>query len=144
MTALDIDNMETVMQRIIGAVLLCAVLAIGFHHPAVAAAEDYAFEAATAKVQASRDAIVSVRLIHKATGKPVADAVIFQTRLDMSPDNMGDMTAKITPLPSSEPGLYRFKADLSSMAGRWALKLAAKIPGEQETVRGEVIVAAGK
>lgn len=131
------------MQQIIGAVLLCAVLTTGFHRQAVAAAEDYAFEAATAKVQASRDAIVSVRLVHKATGKPVADAIIFQTRLDMSPDNMAEMTSKVTPLPSNEPGVYRFRTDLS-MAGRWALKLAAKIPGEQETVRGEVIVAAGK
>jgi hypothetical protein len=30
------------------------------------------------------------------------------------------------------------------MGGRWALKLAAKVPGEQETVRGEVVVAASE
>jgi hypothetical protein len=109
----------------------------------LAAPQDYAFEAVQAKVQPSKDAIISVRLIGKPSGKPVTDAVILQTRLDMSPDNMADMTTKVTPLAPGEPGVYRFQADLS-MGGRWALKLAAKVPGEQETVRGEVVVTATK
>jgi hypothetical protein len=80
-------------------------------------------------------------LRNTTTGKPVANAIIFQSRLDMSPDQMGDMAASLTPLPASELGVYSFKADLE-MAGRWALKLAAKVPGEHETVRGEVIIVA--
>ena len=68
-------------------------------------------------------------------------AVLFRTRLDMSPDNMADMATSIAPDGSSEPGVYRFKADLS-MAGSWALKLMAKVPGESETVQGTVIVKA--
>jgi YtkA-like len=131
------------MRLAFGAFLLGATLTITGADPVLAAPQDYAFEAVQAKVQPSKDAIISVRLIRKPLGKPVTDAVILQTRLDMSPDNMADMTTKVTPLAPGEPGVYRFQADLS-MGGHWALKLAAKVPGEQETVRGEVVVTATK
>lgn len=100
---------------------------------------DYAFETTTPQVAAANDAVIAVRLVNKVSGKPVANAVIFQTQLDMSPDGMADMTGAVTPLPAKEPDIYRFKAGLG-MAGHWALKLAAKVPGEQETVRGQVLV----
>jgi hypothetical protein len=108
---------------------------------AFAAASDYEFQAVSNEVKASSSAELAVRLIHKPTNKAVPGAVLFRTRLDMSPDNMADMATSITPDGSSEPGVYRFKADLS-MAGRWALKLMAKVPGESETVQGAVIVKA--
>lgn len=110
---------------------------------AIAAADNYAFEAQQAQVPAGNDAVISVQLVNTATGKPVGGAVIFQTRLDMSPDNMAAMTAAATPLPPDEPGVYRFQVNLG-MAGQWALKLAAKVPGEPETVHGDVIVTATK
>ena len=130
------------MRLAFGAFLLGATLAMTGADPALAAPQDYVFEAVQS-VQESANAIISVRLVNKVSRKPVTDAVILQTRLDMSPDNMADMTTKVTPLAPGEPGVYRFEADLS-MGGRWALKLAAKVPGEQETVRGEVIVTATK
>lgn len=129
------------MKRMVLACLLTAALAAAAPAMVAAAVTDFVFEAQPAQVTASRDAVIGVRLLNKASGKPVADAVIFQSRLDMSPDAMADMVSPLTPLPADQSGVYRFKADLS-MAGRWALKLAAKVPGEQETVRGEVIVVA--
>ena len=84
---------------------------------------------------------VAVRLINKLTGKPVDGAVLFRTRLDMSPDSMGEMTAKHAAMPGSEPGVYRFKADFT-MAGGWAFKVQAKVPGEAETVEGTVVFTA--
>ncbi len=108
---------------------------------AFAAASDYEFQALSKEVKAGNNAELAVRLIHKPTNKPVPGAVLFRTRLDMSPDNMADMTTSIAPDGSSEPGVYRFKADLS-MPGSWALKLMAKVPGESETVQGTVIVKA--
>lgn len=108
---------------------------------AFAAASDYEFQAVSTEVKTSNNAELAVRLIHKPTHKPVSGAVLFRTRLDMSPDNMADMTTKVAPDGSSEPGVYRFKADLS-MAGSWALKLQAKVPGESETVQGAVVVKA--
>ena len=118
-------------------------MSIGGGHPAAAAAEDYVFKPETDTVSSSSEAIISVRLVNKMSGEPVINAVIFQSRLDMSPEKMADMTVKVSLLPTETPGVYRFQADLG-MPGRWALKLAAKVPGEPETVRGEVVVAATK
>ena len=106
---------------------------------AEAGAGDYEFQAVQAEVKSGAGGDIAVRLIHRPDGRPVANAVIFRSRLDMSPEDMGDMTAKLSAEPSREPGLYRFKAE-PAMAGSWALKLMAKVPGENETVQGTVIV----
>ena len=105
--------------------------------PAFAGANDYVFEPVKAEVKKGDEVVVSVRLKHKATGKPVTDAVIVQTRIDMSPDAMGEMASPLTPVPSNEPGVYSFKTDLS-MQGRWLLSIAAKVQGEPETVVGKI------
>ena len=110
---------------------------------AFAAASDYAFEAVTAEMKKGDDVTVAVRLVHKPTGKPVADAVIIRTRVDMAPDGMADMQSPVSPLPAGEPGVYAFKTDLP-MAGRYQLSIAAKVQGEPETVTGKVIVKASK
>jgi hypothetical protein len=115
--------------------------AVIFASHAFAAASDYEFQAISPEVKASSSAELAVRLVHKPTNKAVPGAVLFRTRLDMSPDDMADMATSIAPDGSSEPGVYRFKADLS-MAGNWALKLMAKVPGESDTVQGTVIVKA--
>jgi hypothetical protein len=109
--------------------------------PAFAGAGDYVFEPVSADVKKGDDVVVSVRLKHKATGKPVTDAVIVQTRIDMAPDNMADMASQLTPVPSSEPGVYAFKTEIS-MAGRWLLSIAAKVQGEPETVVGKIVFRA--
>ena len=80
---------------------------------------------------------MSVRLKHKATGKPITDAVIVQTRIDMAPDGMAEMASGLTPIPSDEPGVYSFKTELP-MQGRWLLSIAAKVQGEPETVIGKI------
>jgi hypothetical protein len=105
--------------------------------PAIASANDYVFEPVKAEVKKGDDVVVSVRLKHKATGKPVTDAVIVQTRIDMTPDGMADMASPLTAVPSSEPGVYSFKTELS-MVGRWLLSIAAKVQGEPETVVGKI------
>ena len=110
---------------------------------AFAGAGDYAFEPVAPEMKKGDDVTVSVRLVHKPTGKPVADAVIIRTRIDMAPDGMADMQSPVSPLPASEPGIYAFKTDLP-MAGRYQLSLAAKVQGEPETVVGKVIVKANK
>jgi len=117
-----------------GAAIAFAVSLAG---PLFAGANDYVFEPVKAEVKKGDDVIVSVRLKHKPTGKPVTDAVIVQTRIDMSPDAMGEMASPLTPLPGNEPGVYSFKTDLS-MQGRWLLSIAAKVQGEPETVVGKI------
>ena len=108
---------------------------------ASAAPNDYAFEPVSVDVRNGSGSELAVRILHKPTGKPVEGAVLFRTRLDMSPDSMGEMTAKHTALPSTEPGIYKFRADLT-MAGGWAFKLMAKVPGENDTVQGTVVFKA--
>ena len=115
----------------------------GLHPVAVAGAADYAFEAVKPEMKKGDDVTVAIRLTHKATGKPVEDAVIFKTRVDMAPDNMADMESPVTALPAPEPGVYAFKTDLP-MAGRYQVTLSAKVQGEAETVTGKVIVKAVK
>jgi hypothetical protein len=113
-------------------------LVLGASMPsAFAGAADYAFEPVKVDVKNGAGSELAVRLVHKPTGKPVANAVLFRTRLDMGPDNMAEMTAQHKAIPTPEPGVYRFKADLT-MAGGWALRLMAKLPGEAETVQGTV------
>ncbi len=89
------------------------------------------------------DVTVAVRLMHKPTGKPIADAVIFRTRIDMGPDGMAEMESPVTPVSAGEPGTYAFKTDLP-MAGRYLFSLAAKVQGEPETVVGKVMLKATK
>src|SRR5260221_3970687 len=115
--------------------------AVTFTASALAAATDYVFEPVKAEVKKGDDVVVSVRLKHRATGKPVTDAVIAQTRIDMSPDAMAEMASPLTPVPSNEPGVYSFKTDLS-MQGRWLLSIAAKVQGEPETVVGRITLRA--
>jgi len=122
-----------------GAILAVAASLTG---AAFAGANDYAFEPVATQVKQG-EVTVSVRLVHKPTGKPVPDAVIVQTRIDMAPDGMATMASPIAPAPSPSPGIYAFKTDLN-MAGRWLLSLSAKVQGEPETVIGKVIFRASR
>jgi hypothetical protein len=126
---------------------LCAgaafAVAASLNVAAFAAADDYVFEPVKADIKKGDDAVVAVRLKHKATGKPVADAVIVRTRIDMAPEGMAEMASPLSPIPSSEPGVYSFKTELS-MAGQWLLSIAAKVQGEPDTVVGKVTFRATK
>ncbi|MCP3381748.1 FixH family protein [Bradyrhizobium sp. CCGUVB4N] len=110
---------------------------------AIAGAGDYAFEPVKPEMKKGENVMLAVRLTNKQTGKPVSDAVIFKTRVDMAPDGMAEMESAVAPLPSREPGVYAFKTDLP-MAGRYQMTLSVKVQGEPETVTGKVIVTATK
>lgn len=120
---------------------LGGVAAVLLSLPAFAGAGDYTFEPVKVDVMNGAGSQLAVRMIHKPTGKPVVGAVLFRTLLDMSPDKMDSMTAKHAAMPTAEPGVYAFKADFT-MAGDWAFKIQAKVPGEAETVTGTVIFQA--
>ena len=104
--------------------------------PSFAAATDYRFElVGKPQLSVGKD-IVQVRLVSAADGKPMPDAVIFESKADMGPSGMAAMAAPVKALPSAD-GIYSFEVD-PGMAGTWALHLAAKVQGEPETVRGTV------
>lgn len=117
-------------------VLICGFAAASVQ--AWAKAADYRFELAGKPQVSGQNSIVQVRLVHVTDGKPVPDAVIFESKADMGPAGMETMTAPVKALPARN-GLYDFAIDPGS-PGAWALRLAAKVQGEPETVRGTVDV----
>jgi len=125
----------TVRLRLLAAASIALALAAT---AAYAAKEDYAFEPLPAELRTGKGVELAVRIIHKPSGKPVEGVVLFRTRIDGSPHDMASMMASHTPLPSKEPGVYKFRADFG-MTGNWAFKLMAKVPGEKDTVEGTVI-----
>ena len=132
----------TIWTHAIAAALIGLSLA-GAPQFALAAITDYEFQLVEPTVQAGADKIVTVRLVKKKTGQPVPDAVIFASRLDMAPDGMQEMATKVTAMPGTEPGTYRFKATFG-MAGRWQLSLGAKVQGESGTVESKLVITAQK
>lgn len=119
---------------------VCAIASISI---ARADIKDYEFQLVDGTVSAGPDQTVTVRLMNKVTGKPVPDAVIFATRLDMAPDGMQEMATKVAAMPGAEPGTYAFKATFG-MAGRWQLSLGAKVQGEIGTVENKLVITAQK
>jgi hypothetical protein len=51
------------------------------------------------------------------------------------------MASPLEQLPSTEPGVYRFKTNLS-MQGKWQLSLGAKVQGENGSVESKLILMA--
>ena len=116
-----------------------AVLVGSFSLSALADIKDYEFTLVKSEVKKGDGTIVEVRLLNKKTKQPVSGAVIFAKRIDMAPDGMETMAGPIETIPSTEPGVYRFKTGLS-MEGRWQLSLGAKIQGETESLQSKLIV----
>jgi hypothetical protein len=128
-------------RALIGAAFLAGTLLTAGE--VIAGAKDYRFELVQAQPAGPGKTNVTVRLVHVPDSKPVAGAVLFETKSDMGPAGMAEMPGKVGALPADKPGLYHFQIE-TGMAGKWALNLAAKVQGEAETVRGSVIFEAVK
>ncbi len=102
---------------------------------------DYTFELVDREIKQGARTTVVVRLVDERTGKVVPDATLFISRIDMSPDGMGAMTAPLEPLSDSLPGYFRFETDLT-MRGGWALTLAAKVPGVSGAIQSRLVLQA--
>jgi YtkA-like len=105
--------------------------------PAWADITHYEFQLLQTDVKKADSAEIAVRLTDKRTGKAIPGAVIFAQRIDMAPDSMEEMTSSIAAMPSTEPGVYRFKVNLT-MAGGWRLSLGAKVQGETGTLESRL------
>ena len=126
-------------RAVMGAVLVMASALAAAH--SLAAPNDYRFELVQAQPAGPGKTAVTVRLVHVPDNKPVAGAVLFESKTDMGPGGMAEMAGKVSPLPSDQPGIYRFQIE-TGMAGKWALNLGAKVQGEAGTVRGNLVYEA--
>ena len=135
--------MTTSPSRRARAAALGLALSFAIASQTVAEPRDYEFRLVRSELKQGDGAIIELRLIDKRTGQPVQDAVIFAKRIDMAPDGMATMASPLEAMPASEPGIYRFRTDLT-MAGRWQLSLGAKIQGETGTVESRLILTAVK
>ncbi len=97
--------------------------------------KDYAFDLVEHQAKQG-ETVLTLRLKHAPAGKSVPNAVVFARRLDMAPAGMPTMTTELEPEAAVEPGLYRFRTNLT-MAGDWQLSLAAKVQGETGTVQNQ-------
>jgi hypothetical protein len=129
-----------VKRRATAAALTATILFGAASSAAYAEIRDYEFRLVKAEMKKG-NAELAVRLVNKKSGKAVPDAVIFAKRIDMAPDGMEMMASPIEQLPSTEPGVYRFKTNLS-MQGRWQLSLGAKVQGEDGSVESKLVVKA--
>jgi hypothetical protein len=109
--------------------------------PALADINDYEFRLVQSEIKQGHGVVVAVQLVDKRSGKPIPDAVIFAKRIDMAPDGMEMMASPIEAMPSTEPGTYRFKTNLT-MEGGWRLSLGAKVQGETGTLANKLILKA--
>ena len=131
-------SLHRTARALIGTALLTLAPAYAFAAPA-----DYRFELVSAQPAGPGNTTVTVRLVHVPDKKPVEGAVLFDTKADMTPAGMADFSGKVSPLPSEQPGLYRFQIE-TGMTGKWQLVLGAKVQGETDTVRGTVGYEAAK
>lgn len=123
------------------AALVNGLAVVGTAFPARADIQDYEFVLLKPEVKAGDGGIVSARLVHKPTGRPVSDAIVFARRIDMAPEDMEAMTSPLEPLPETEPGVFRFRTNLP-MEGSWRLSLAAKVQGETGTIESRLVLKA--
>jgi YtkA-like len=128
------------MRHVAAAALTAITLFVAACSTSYAEIRDYEFRLVKAETSKG-DTEVAVRLVNKKSGKPVPDAVIFAKRIDMAPEGMATMASPLEQLPSTEPGVYRFKTNLS-MEGKWQLSLGAKVQGENGSVESKLVLKA--
>ena len=115
----------------------------GAMSPMAGTTTGYRFELVSQPKPSAGKSTVSVRIIHVADKKPVAAAIIIQSRADMGPMGMAAMTAPIKAIPSATPGIYTFEVangPVWNKPDKWELSFSAKVQGETQTVHGAVVV----
>jgi Cu(I)/Ag(I) efflux system membrane fusion protein len=89
----------------------------------------YRFEAVDDAVRVG-EARIEARLVGPdGAAVPMESVSLIEARLDMGPDGMAKMAAPLKTVASDDPNVLAFETDFT-MAGRWALRLKAKVDGK--------------
>jgi predicted metal-binding membrane protein len=125
--------------RIVGVgVAAWGVLLLATTTLTIAAPNKYHFEVVDTLASGPGRTKVAVRIVRASDNKPVDGAAIVEAKTDMGPTGMAEMSGKVMPATSDQPGFYRFSIE-TGMAGKWELVLTAKVPGEAAPITGKVI-----
>lgn len=125
--------------RIVGVgVAASGVLLLATTTLTIAAPNHYHFEVVDILASGPGKTKVAVRIVRAPDNKPVDGAVIVEAKTDMGPTGMAEMSGKVMPAASDQPGFYRVAIE-TGMAGKWELVLTAKVPGETAPITGKVI-----
>lgn len=116
---------------------MLAVLGSAVSASAQTAPERYRFTAVGESTQRGVGIVLQVRATDLAN-QPKAGISFTDPRIDHAPDGAAAATFAAFPLPPREAGLYEFRASVP-VAGLWALRLQARVPGEAQPVYASVI-----
>jgi Cu(I)/Ag(I) efflux system membrane fusion protein len=124
------------------AALAAALLSLfAFGLPAISAAQTW--EAVNPQIPVAKNVRLEVRLVGADAKAATGPVTVKTTRLDMGPDGMPTMTARLKPVASTAPGVVAFETDIA-MAGRWALSITGTAAGQTSPVSGVVIFTAAE
>lgn len=117
--------------------VLLALLVAG--HSGIAAAQTW--EAVNPQIAVGKNVRLEVRLVGIDAKAVAGPFNVRSTRLDMGPDGMPTMTARLKAATPTTPGTLAFETDIV-MAGRWALSISGIPAGQSAPVSGVVIFTA--
>ena len=101
-------NISLWLKSIFSGALMILLLS-GFSLSTFGNPDNYIFELIDDEVPVGNRIEFSVRILHKATGEPVTDAMIFADRIDMTPDGKPNRSTELAALSSDTPGIYRYR-----------------------------------
>jgi predicted metal-binding membrane protein len=128
--------------RVIGVgVAVWGVFLIATTTLTVEAPNDYRFETIEVQPSGPGKTTVTVRLLHVPDKKPVDEATIIESKTNMGPSGMAEMSGKVSVLTSNQPGLYRFSIE-TGMAGKWELLLTVRRHREAAPITGSIVYEA--
>lgn len=94
------------------------------------------------EILVGKGARIEVRVVDAAGKSVSAKAITVQSfRLDMGPDGMAAMDARLSQVDGSTPDALAFEGDIS-MAGRWALTIAVAVEGSKTPLTGKIVFTA--
>jgi hypothetical protein len=97
----------------------------------------YRFDAVGESTVRGVGVVLQVRAADLA-GQPKAGISFVDPRIDHAPDGAASASFPAFPLPPREAGLYEFRTSIP-VAGLWALRLQARVPGEPQPVFASVM-----
>lgn len=123
----------------IGALAASTVVLVLSAASAVASSDDYSFEVAGPIEHVAGGYALTVRLVHLPENHFIADADVFQRKIEFRHKSIPAIDERRVQLQSDGKGQYRLISRYELTPGT-SIKLAARVPGQSASIRGSVQV----